>query len=75
MSEPLLTKMDRDSAAWKKIDQYIDERIAKLRTENDGDLTKKQTQKVRGRIQELKELKKLGADPKILLDDNEFFKD
>lgn len=55
-----LSDIERHSALWKKINEYLHERMDVARRKNDGDLTEAQTAKIRGQIQTLKELIALG---------------
>lgn len=72
MSE-VLTKIERQGTVWLKLKAHLNKRLEAARIKNDGDLTDKQTARLRGRIDELKNLLDLGEDkPQIPVDD---FKD
>ena len=60
MEELKLTRSEKDSALWKKIEQYLQHKIDVCRRKNDGDLTEGETAKLRGRILAHKELLVLG---------------
>ena len=75
MSDPVLTKPDRDSAAWLKVMKYLEGRLATLRSENDADLTPEKTAKLRGKIAEVKLLMKMNADVPVIEDENAKFRD
>ena len=51
------------SNAWPLLCQYLDARIAKLRTENDGKLSHEDTMFLRGKITALKDLRHSGERP------------
>lgn len=50
------TENEKLSALWQRLEPYLTQRVADLRSQNDGDLTHEQTIKLRGRISELKAL-------------------
>lgn len=52
----IITDQDKHSAVWVKLKQHFQDRIEMLRLKNDGEIDEKMTQKLRGRIAELKEL-------------------
>ena len=54
-------EIDFSSATWKAIVERTEQRLDTMRLRNDGDLDPVATAKVRGRIQELKELLALQA--------------
>ena len=58
--EPGFNNLDFQSATWKKLDQYLNERLATLREQNDKDMSGKRTNKLRGRIAEINLLLALG---------------
>lgn len=66
MSDFALTPGERQHPLWLKLKAHLEERLAGHRLKNDNNLTQDETQKVRGRIAELKELLKLGEEPKTL---------
>ena len=49
-----LTDDDKQSPTFRKIMQYMEDRIVQLRMSNDGDLSDYETAKIRGRIAECK---------------------
>lgn len=53
---PLLDDLERASAAWLKLEKHINARIDGLRKSNDISRDPLATEKIRGRIAELKEL-------------------
>ena len=61
-----LSKNDKLSALWAKITVHLEDRLAELRAQNDGDLTEAQTAKHRGRIAEVKSLLDLGEDDPVI---------
>ena len=59
-----LTKMERDSALWKKIKAEIERDLSVMRLKNDGDKSAEETAKLRGSIAYAKKLLGLN-DPAI----------
>lgn len=57
-----LTKHERDSAVWKKLEAHYKAKLELRRTQNDSDKSAEETAKLRGRISEIKELLGLGQD-------------
>jgi hypothetical protein len=55
---------ERTSPLWKSLERHMQERIAELRVCNDATLSPERTEKLRGRIEQLKELLALGNEPK-----------
>lgn len=55
-----LTKQERESSVWKKLEAHYKGRLELRRTQNDGDKSAEETAKLRGRIAEIKELLGLG---------------
>jgi ribosomal protein L30/L7E len=55
-----LTETERQSGVWSKIDAHLRTRLQKLRERNDSVLPESETAKVRGQIQEVKELLLIG---------------
>lgn len=51
------------SALWQRIHTHLAERLDALRKSNDGDLGPEDTQRLRGRIAQLKEILALGREP------------
>ena len=73
MTAPVLTQLDRDSAAWKRLVEHYTARLAALRQQNDSDQTAEKTEKLRGRIAEVRYLLSLGTDrPEIPGEDKKF---
>lgn len=62
-----LERHEKDSSTWQKVDAYLNERLAALRGNNDGDLDPIQTALLRGRIRELKALADLSKDDQPLV--------
>lgn len=56
IAPPFLNDAEINSALWKKIKTYCEERLSKARDRNDGNLDERRTAKLRGRIAELKHL-------------------
>lgn len=66
----ILEPHEYTSAVWLKIKEYLEERLEMLRRKNDNSMTDVETEKLRGRIQEVKNL--LGQEdpgPEIESDD------
>lgn len=57
-----LARHDIETALWRKLEEYIEQRMDVLRKTNDGDLDALQTARLRGRIAELKNLLALSKD-------------
>lgn len=55
-----LTEQEMQSAVWLKLQAFMGERLQSLRCQNDGDLTLDQTNRLRGRVAQLKELLAIG---------------
>jgi len=51
-----LSLIERESALWKRIEREATERLAELRSNNDGNLDAQATAKVRGQIASFKEV-------------------
>ena len=75
MPTEILTKMERDGAAWMKISAHLEAELARCRAMNDGDLTERSTQRLRGYIAALKDFKLLGTDRPVVVNDNLIFRD
>jgi len=58
----ILTDIEKQTAVWKKITEHLEERLADLRAQNDTSKSAGDTEKLRGRIAEVKHL--LGLDSK-----------
>jgi hypothetical protein len=59
-----LERHERDHALWKRIEEILTYRLETYRKQNDAQLDERQTDRLRGRIAELKDLLALGADPR-----------
>lgn len=57
-----LTPIERTSALWQKLRAHYTERLAELRTRNDGGLDPQATARLRGQIAEVKILLTLGDE-------------
>jgi ribosomal protein L30/L7E len=74
--EPLLTAEDRDNRLWLKLKANLEDRLTALRIQNDSTkLTLDDTNKLRGRIQEVKRLLSLGTATPIVDEESDLFKD
>ena len=58
----LLTIEEKRSPLWRRLEEYLDERLIALRKENDGDRSELDTAKLRGRIAEVKSMIALGKE-------------
>lgn len=54
---------EMQSALWQKLHAHMAERLDALRRSNDGDLSIEETQRLRGRIAQLKEILALAREP------------
>jgi hypothetical protein len=61
-----LSPSDKLSSLWTRLEKHLQERLALLRAQNDGDLGDVMTAKQRGRIMEIKALLELGEDDPVL---------
>ena len=75
MSEPILTEVERHSAVWQKLEQFLDAELAVLRKKNDGDHDVVKTARIRGAIDAVKKLKSLGIEKQQLPSGDALFKD
>lgn len=50
------------SELWLRLSKHLEQRIASLRAQNDGDLDERKTAELRGRIAEAKALQSLGRE-------------
>jgi hypothetical protein len=57
-----LTPHDKASSAWVRIKQHLEARLVTLRTQNDKTMPEAETENLRGRIAEVKELLALDKD-------------
>lgn len=59
-----LDAIETRSAVWLKLRAHLEERLAVMRSRNDGDLSPEETCRLRGRIAQAKEILDLGKpDP------------
>lgn len=63
MNNFCLNAAEKNSAVWLKIKAHLEERLEKVRLQNDADLTPDQTAKLRGRIAEIKSFLALENPP------------
>jgi len=69
-AEPVLNSVDRQSAVWMKIQNYLEARLAALRVRNDKELDQVKTAALRGRISEVKQFMALDKPvPPVQADD------
>lgn len=54
---------EMQSALWQRLHAHMTERLDGLRRSNDGDLPMEETQRLRGRIAQLKEILALAREP------------
>lgn len=57
----IITPEDLHSAVWKKLSQFVEERLDVLRRKNDGAYSMDETSRLRGQIFAYKELLALGS--------------
>lgn len=62
MRKQILEKHERDHALWKKFEEILNYRLDIYRRQNDAQLDERQTERLRGRIAELKDLLALGRE-------------
>lgn len=62
MRQQTLEKHERDHALWKKVEEILNYRLDIYRRQNDAQLDERQTERLRGRIAELKDLLTLGRE-------------
>ena len=62
MAEKILNEFDLQSATWKKLSAFLEQRLAEHRKRNDHDQPDGDTAKLRGRIAEDKFILDLGRD-------------
>ena len=58
----VFTPQEKQSAAWIKLQKYLEQRLSLLRAQNDVDKPEGDTARLRGRIYEVKSLMALNAD-------------
>lgn len=58
-----MSLVSKTDGTWKTIKEYLDDRLVTLRIENDADLSKKETNEIRGKIEFIKEMLDLENDP------------
>ena len=57
-----LSKAEKESALWKKLEKHFEERLEVLRKQNDSDMSIEETARQRGKIALCKEILGLGRD-------------
>lgn len=57
-----LSDAEKCSAAWGKVQAYLEKRLTELRIANDRDMTEQETAKQRGRIAEVRAMLALADD-------------
>ena len=63
MTDPFkLSQTDRMSPIWLSIERHLHERLSQLRQQNDATLPTEATEKLRGRIAQIKEILALAQD-------------
>jgi len=55
-----LTELERQSAVWVKLEEYLNKKLVDLRKQNDGDMSLEATARLRGRIAQVKFILSLG---------------
>ena len=65
-----LTTYERESALWKKLEEYLEEKLSIYRSRNDGDLSEIETARLRGRISMVKEFLALSEAPEHIADES-----
>lgn len=63
MNEPIFNAQEREQPLFKKFMRLMDERLERLRKENDADSPEEATAKRRGRIAEIKHWQKYAEPP------------
>lgn len=58
----VLSDAERDSTLWKRIAARLDARLAELREQNDYTISPLETEKLRGKIEIIKELRSAGLN-------------
>lgn len=59
-----LTDADRISPTWQKLKKSFEQELQTLRMKNDNETPEEVTAKIRGRIAMLKEILRLGEEPR-----------
>lgn len=59
-----LAPHERASPLWKNLERHMQEQLAELRVWNDASVSPERTERLRGRIEQLKVLLALGDEPK-----------
>lgn len=76
MSEPFLNAQERDNPLWRKMQKRFEERLEKLRKQNDdSNLDPMKTARLRGQIAEVKLMLGLDKPPPESDKDDSKFKD
>lgn len=61
-----LTTSERDTDLWRKISAELDARLKQLRAENDKSMSEAETEKLRGRIAEVKNFISMGVEKPVI---------
>lgn len=72
MSEEILTKIERGSSVWQKIEKRLKEELESLRRKNDGNLPEIATARLRGQIAAVKDLLSIGTDKPTMPKEDQF---
>lgn len=75
MREPVLTEGDRNAPTWLRLEKHLQAKLARLREQNDKNMTENNTLRLRGHIECLKEIISLGTEKPITASEDELFKD
>ena len=75
MTESVLTEGDRNNATWKRLEKHLQEKLARLREQNDKDMPERTTVRLRGHIECVKEILSLGTVTPIVPSEDDIFKD
>lgn len=75
MTEPVLTEGDRNNATWKRLEEHLKKKLAKLREKNDKDMQERDTVRLRGHIECVKEILSLGTVTPITPSEDALFPD
>ena len=58
--------IDKNSSEWRQIKEWAEKRLEDMREQNDGDIGKTKTSKLRGKIEFAQELLSLGDEVKSI---------
>lgn len=61
-----LSREEKNSRLWMRLMSHFEERLALLRSQNDGDRSEMETAKIRGSIAEIKQFIALNSDLPII---------